>query len=139
MKNEKQISFLSGLIHRYFPETEIRVAALLADSKVLEFFSKRIYAKIDSSVQFYADNAERLTYLIEIIGAWQQKEYTDIHVSKLFVGGFVLVYTASPIDIIPDFIPFIGRLDDKLFLNKLMNIFDDEIEKYKEFKFRQEK
>jgi uncharacterized membrane protein YkvA (DUF1232 family) len=49
---------------------------------------------------------------------------------KLFVGG-IITYVVLPIDIIPDFIPFIGLLDDLVFvvygLNMILNELDPEV------------
>ncbi len=43
-----------------------------------------------------------------------------------------LAYVVLPIDIIPDFIPVLGWLDDIFVLNMVKNSLSDEIERYKE-------
>ncbi len=53
--------------------------------------------------------------------------------TKMVIAG-ALAYLVFPIDIIPDFIPIIGFLDDIFVLNFVKNAIADEIERYKEFK-----
>ncbi len=53
--------------------------------------------------------------------------------TKLLIAG-ALAYLVFPIDIIPDFIPIVGFLDDIFVLNFVKNAIAAEIERYKEFK-----
>lgn len=55
-------------------------------------------------------NTERLaTYLIAL---WKLVRHADTPRSAKLVALLVLAYVASPIDLIPDFIPVLGQLDD---------------------------
>ena len=53
--------------------------------------------------------------------------------TKLLIAG-ALAYLVFPIDIIPDFIPIAGFLDDIFVLNFVKNAIASEIERYKRFK-----
>jgi uncharacterized membrane protein YkvA (DUF1232 family) len=44
-----------------------------------------------------------------------------------------LAYVVLPIDVIPDFIPVVGWLDDAFVLGLAMTTLKDEIEKFKQF------
>ena len=48
----------------------------------------------------------------------------------VFLSVAILLYFVSPIDLIPDFIPLIGGLDDVLLLGFLIKIIDKEIERF---------
>lgn len=49
-----------------------------------------------------------------------------------------LAYVVFPIDVIPDFIPIAGFLDDAFVLGYVIKTFSDEIERYKAFKAQKE-
>jgi uncharacterized membrane protein YkvA (DUF1232 family) len=51
----------------------------------------------------------------------------------LIIAG-ALVYTALPTDVIPDFIPGIGFLDDAFVIGYTIKSIKDEVENYKRFK-----
>ena len=53
--------------------------------------------------------------------------------TKIAIAG-TLAYVILPIDVIPDFIPFVGWVDDIFVLGYTMNAISEEIQKYKEFK-----
>ncbi len=50
-----------------------------------------------------------------------------------------LAYVIFPIDVIPDFIPIAGYIDDAFVLGYIIKTFSDEIERYKTFKSGKEK
>ena len=55
-----------------------------------------------------------------------------------FVIAGALAYVIFPIDVIPDFIPGVGFIDDIFVLGYVVKTFRDEIERYKAFKESQE-
>jgi len=56
--------------------------------------------------------------------------YTISTYTKVIITG-ALAYVILPIDVIPDFIPVIGWIDDIFVLNMTINSLKDEIENYK--------
>lgn len=61
------------------------------------------------------------------------KEYSIDGKTKLAIAG-ALAYVILPIDIIPDFLPIVGWLDDAFVLSFTMASLAEEIERYKAFK-----
>lgn len=66
------------------------------------------------------DKANRLKIDLPAIFIVLKKRETPI-IAKLFAG-ITIVYALSPIDFIPDFVPFLGLLDDIILLPILMGL-----------------
>jgi len=62
------------------------------------------------------------------------KEYTDVPVGTIVAIVCALLYVLSPIDLIPDFLPVIGYLDDAGVVTLCVKSVKVDLEKYKEFK-----
>lgn len=75
---------------------------------------------------------ERVTLLYEMI---RDREFSISTKTKALVGA-ALLYFVLPADIVPDFIPGIGYIDDALILTTLWNIVRSEIDSYNDFRRR---
>ena len=53
--------------------------------------------------------------------------------------GFAVTYLVSPLDIVPDFIPFLGFVDDATVFALVVSSFQSEIDTYKKWKNEQKK
>ena len=63
---------------------------------------------------FRAANTQRLaTYLIAL---WKLFQHPQTPKPAKWVAIFVLAYALSPIDLIPDFVPILGYLDDLILI-----------------------
>ena len=62
------------------------------------------------------------------------KEYTDVPVGTIVAIVCALLYVLSPFDLIPDFLPVIGYLDDAGVVTLCVKSVKYDLEKYKEFK-----
>lgn len=60
-------------------------------------------------------------------------DYREIATSTIISGFAVLLYVLSPIDLIPDFIPVLGFLDDLSLISWYLGKFQLEITKYREW------
>ena len=67
------------------------------------------------------------------------KKYTEVPVGTIMAIAGSLLYVLSPIDIIPDFIPVVGYLDDAGIVALCMNFVKTDLEKYKKFKDTEQK
>jgi len=64
---------------------------------------------------------------------FKDKAYTLDTKTKLTIAG-ALAYVILPVDIIPDFLPIVGWLDDAFVLEFTINSLSEEIQRYKAFK-----
>ena len=66
------------------------------------------------------ERAKELRYKAPAVFLAMKKKETPILAKVL--AGFVVVYTLSPIDLIPDFIPILGLIDDIIILPILIKL-----------------
>lgn len=63
-----------------------------------------------------ARHAQRLQLATRLLALWKLVRHPDTPRAPKWVALLVLAYALSPIDLIPDFIPVLGQLDDLLLL-----------------------
>ncbi|MFT4734884.1 MAG: uncharacterized membrane protein YkvA (DUF1232 family) [Algoriphagus sp.] len=73
---------------------------------------------------------DKVVTIGSLLKSYASGEYRDIEVKNLVLLIASLVYFLSPIDLIPDFLPFLGYADDIALLTYILNGMGDEIEKF---------
>jgi uncharacterized membrane protein YkvA (DUF1232 family) len=60
----------------------------------------------------FADTWPYLMAMIRVIRAYERKEYRDVPAPNLLTIIAAIIYFVSPFDVIPDYIPILGHIDD---------------------------
>jgi|SRR6476469_3179648 len=71
--------------------------------------------------------------LIRLVRRYISGEYRQISTSTIVAGLAVLLYVLSPIDLVPDFIPVLGFLDDLSLISWFVSKFQEELTKFREW------
>ena len=100
----------------YIINEEEKLKEKLKDSSHLERFTKDLMLFMSLIKDYYKGN------------------YRDIPYKTISAGIVGLLYTLNPIDIIPDFIPFIGHIDDALVLTFCLKLIEKDLQKYQTWK-----
>ena len=77
--------------------------------------------------------------LWRLIRAWRDGSYTKVPWRSIIFATGALIYFVSPIDVIPDFIPFIGYVDDGLVIAWTVNAIRKDLEAFRDWEAIQEK
>lgn len=83
--------------------------------------------------RFVAD----LKLLYSIIQDYIKGEYREIPYWSIAAIVAALLYVLSPVDLIPDFIPVIGYVDDALVVATCLTMVEQDLHNYKEWKNKQ--
>ena len=81
--------------------------------------------------------AKDLLLLMSLVKDYYQGNYRNIPYRTISAAVIGLLYVLNPIDLIPDFIPFIGRIDDALVLKFCLKRMEKDLSKYKKWKNEQ--
>ena len=78
-----------------------------------------------------------LLLLMSLVKDYYQGNYRNIPYKTISAAVVGLLYVINPIDLIPDFIPFIGQIDDALVLKFCLKLMEKDLLKYKTWKDEQ--
>ncbi|MGM8899089.1 MULTISPECIES: YkvA family protein [unclassified Psychrobacter] len=81
--------------------------------------------------------AKDLMLLMSLVKDYYQGNYRNIPYKTISAAVVGLLYVLNPIDIIPDFIPFIGQVDDALVIGFCLRLMEKDLNKYKAWKNEQ--
>lgn len=75
--------------------------------------------------------------VVRLVRAYAGGQYREIKTTTIVSGLAVLLYVLSPIDLIPDFIPVLGWLDDLSLVSWFVGKFQGELVRFREWEGRQ--
>lgn len=106
--------------------TEEDLEKVKADSEI---------AKKKSS--YLGDQFETFKVMWALLQDYWNGDYKNVPWKLIAAIGFAVAYLVSPIDVIPDFIPILGFVDDAAVFALTLAAFQSEIDTYKEWKAKQ--
>ncbi|WP_338768243.1 YkvA family protein [Bernardetia sp. ABR2-2B] len=81
---------------------------------------------------------EKFKTLLRLIRALYKKEYKDFPWGSLVKATATIIYLVSPLDLVPDFIPFIGMMDDFALISWTIGSLSDDIKDFEDWEEAQQ-
>ena len=106
--------------------------ALLNDKDELDDFLYRLEQKI-KEMPLVGEEFAVIPIMISLIKHYVEGKYTTVPYGTILAIMSALIYVLSPVDIIPDFIPFVGHLDDVAVIGLCLSMVKTDIEAYDEW------
>jgi uncharacterized membrane protein YkvA (DUF1232 family) len=78
----------------------------------------------------FADTWPYLMAMIRLVRAYREGEYRDIPAPKLLTILAALLYFVSPFDVIPDWIPVFGHIDDAFVISLALKTVRDDLDTF---------
>jgi len=113
-----------------------RAAGIANDPELIRELVREVRSKINSvedGKNLAADIVEKLRMMIRMLRAYIRGEYRDIPWKSLILIIGALLYFLVPIDMIPDFIPATGFVDDVAVILLVFKTISDDITAYRQF------
>ncbi len=77
---------------------------------------------------------EDFRLLVALIKDYWKGEYRDVSLGSIAVFVLAIIYVLSPIDILSDFIPVLGQIDDAFILLFCIYLLEKDLKKYQNWK-----
>lgn len=118
---------------RGFKKAKQKASLLLNDKEKLKSLIDSASGKAQEKKEKLSAIWEDVQSLLRMLKAYWKKEYTYLPVKSLLYIVAAILYFVNPLDLIPDFIPFTGLIDDLSILTFVINSVKQDIETFKEW------
>lgn len=106
---------------------------LLKDDTKMEPFLEKLEKKI-KWIPFVSQEIKSIPILISMVRSYWKGEYKTVPFKSIIAIVSALIYFLSPLDVVPDWIPFLGQMDDALVIATVWKQVHKDIDKYREWK-----
>ena len=106
---------------------------LLKDDARMESFLEKIEKKI-KWIPFLAQEFKNIPTMVSMVRSYLRGNYTKIPKRTILAIVSALIYFLSPIDVVPDWIPLLGQLDDAIVIASCWNLVNKDVEDYRQWK-----
>lgn len=90
----------------------------------------RAFEKVGSMADEYYQIQDQTLAMIRMLRSWYAREYSGLSRKSVISLMASVMYIANPLDLIPDFIPYIGKLDDRMVLGYMIKQLNVEIQRF---------
>ena len=130
MKSKREYSERK-LIKALKANTE-KAKAFLDDDEKMENLFQEFEEKL-KLIPKIGNRASDVAVLLSMIRAFAKKQYTEVPVTSILFGIAALIYVVNPFDLMPDYIPGVGLLDDAAALGLVLQALHMDLNKYKKW------
>ena len=119
--------------NKFFERAKSRASNILGDKKKLEEVlnaSKTRLSEVNLENSKLSKMGHNLRLFLRMIQAFVKGEYKDAPWKSMVSIVAGVIYFLMPIDLIPDFIPFTGFIDDFTVIMLISNAFQQDIEQF---------
>ena len=106
---------------------------LLKDDTRTEMFLEKIEKKI-KWIPFLAQEFKNIQTMVNMVRSYLKGNYTKIPKRTILAIVSALIYFLSPIDVVPDWIPLLGQIDDAIVIATCWNLVNKDVEDYRQWK-----
>lgn len=131
-KKSKEIKFTEKDAEKALASNKEQAKELLRNEKKMNDFLSQLDSKLNAVAGLKEKFAE-IPIIVSLIRAHIKGEYREFPLGTLIALVSALIYFVSPVDIIPDFIPGIGYLDDFMVLGIALRFAYTDLEDYKKW------
>ncbi|MFN8296438.1 MAG: YkvA family protein [Chitinophagales bacterium] len=100
-----------------------------SDTKVSKLLDE-VFLKIGQATESFYKTQDSIIALTRMVRSWAKGDYKNISTKSIIAVVAALIYFVNPLDLIPDFIPVIGQIDDILIIGYLIKTVNKEIERF---------
>ncbi len=125
-------------IFKYFRNSYSQARELLSDRERLSNTLDRAFKKVvniegeDSEIQRVVN---KVKLFIRMIRSYIEGEYREVPWKTIVIMVAGLIYFINPLDLVPDFIPGLGYLDDITIILWIFKSVEDDILHYQEYTY----
>lgn len=117
-------------VQRRFEQSKEKAKKLLEDRDKMDRFLERLEKKL-KHIPVVGGMLSEIPVLIALVKAFIEKRYIDIPIGSIIAIVGSLIYFLSPIDLMPDFLPAIGLVDDAAVIALALKLVHDDVKEYK--------
>ena len=114
-----------------FKKSQNQAKQTMNNSSKTSDLIKRVMEKSDGKEGFFDAIWDDLQTLVKMVRSWNRGDYRDISQKTIMIVVASLIYFVSPLDVIPDVIPFLGWADDLTLLGYVIKTVRGEIDRYR--------
>lgn len=129
-KSFLNVDIIKNVFRNYEPEAKEYLDNKQKSSDLLNVAIKKANNKKGSLEEVW----DKLLLLFNFFRDWKNGNYRQISAGSVMMIIIAFLYFVSPIDIIPDYIPVIGFIDDVVIISYLFKQLNGDLEKYKRWK-----
>lgn len=124
-------------VQNAFQESTKQAEQMLEDEDKTKNFLDTVEKKF-ASIKVIGKELSQIPLMINLIRSYLKKEYTNVPIGSILAIMGALIYFLSPVDLIPDIIPGIGKLDDAAVIAIALKLVSTDLECYSEWRQGQE-
>ena len=116
--------------NRFFESALERARSMIEDQQMISDLLDAAFVQLGNMSRGLYDIQDQFSATLRMLKAWVKREYTDISPKALIALLAAVIYFVNPLDLVSDFIPFIGWADDIAILTYVIKVCNKEIERF---------